>query len=166
MHVIYMIEFENKSAYIGCTNNLKRRIREHKCKSNKGFESPLYKTMREFNFKFIVKVIHENIDDLDKCASLEIESIIKYRYLGLNLLNISVGGGGIGKLSKNWDSSKIVKKNKDLDILYNIKKSCQLLCVSKDTLYDWNKLGKIEFIKVGDFNKVSENEIKRIRGGK
>ena len=41
------------------------------------------------------------------------------------------------------------------------------IIISKGTtLYHWNKLGKIEFIKVGDFNKVSENEIKRIRGGK
>lgn len=53
-----------------------------------------------------------------------------------------------------------------MDRLYNITKAAQLLGVNRVTLYHWRKLGKIEFIKVGDFHKVSENEIKRIRGGK
>ena len=53
-----------------------------------------------------------------------------------------------------------------MDKLYNISKASQLLGVDRVTLYDWNKKGKIEFIKVGNFNKVSENEIKRLRGGK
>lgn len=53
-----------------------------------------------------------------------------------------------------------------MDRLYNITKAAKLLGVDRTTLYHWNKLGKIEFIKVGDFHKVSETEIRRIRGGK
>ena len=51
-----------------------------------------------------------------------------------------------------------------LDKLYNISKAAELLGVTRQTLYRWNKDGKIKFITVGEFKKVSENEIKRLRG--
>lgn len=51
-----------------------------------------------------------------------------------------------------------------MDALYNITKAAKLLGVTRDTIYRWNREGKINFIKVGSFNKVSENEIKRLRG--
>lgn len=53
-----------------------------------------------------------------------------------------------------------------MDKIYNITKTAKYLGVSTKTIYRWQKAGKIEFIKVGDFNKVSEKEIMRIRGGK
>ena len=53
-----------------------------------------------------------------------------------------------------------------MDKLYNITKAAELLGVHRVTLYIWHKQGKIEFIKVGDFHKISETEIRRIRGGK
>lgn len=55
-------------------------------------------------------------------------------------------------------------KEKELDRLYNITKAAKLLGVDRTCLYKWKELGKIKFIKVGDFNKVSENEIRRLRG--
>ena len=51
-----------------------------------------------------------------------------------------------------------------LDKLYNISKTAQLLGVTRMSVYRWHKEGKIKFIKVGDFHKVSESEIKRLRG--
>jgi len=53
-----------------------------------------------------------------------------------------------------------------MDNLYNISKTAKLLGVTTMTIYRWNKQGKIKFINVGDFKKVSETEIKRIRGEK
>jgi len=51
-----------------------------------------------------------------------------------------------------------------LDQLYNISKAAKLLGVSRDTVYRWEKDGKFKFIKVGDFKKVSETDIRRLRG--
>jgi len=51
-----------------------------------------------------------------------------------------------------------------VDKLYNISKASELLGVTRQTLYRWEKEGKVKFIQVGDFQKVSEIEIKRLRG--
>jgi len=51
-----------------------------------------------------------------------------------------------------------------MDNLYNITKTAKLLGVTPRTIYHWHDDGKIKFIKVGSFNKVSENEIRRLRG--
>lgn len=51
-----------------------------------------------------------------------------------------------------------------MDNLYNITKTAKFLGVHRKTIYQWHKEGKIKFIKVGDFYKVSETEIKRLRG--
>ena len=51
-----------------------------------------------------------------------------------------------------------------VDKLYNISKASELLGVTRQTLYRWEKEGKIKFISVGDFQKVSETELKRLRG--
>ncbi len=51
-----------------------------------------------------------------------------------------------------------------MDKLYNISKTAELLGVTRQTVYQWEKDGKIQFIKVGEFNKVSESNIRRLRG--
>ncbi len=53
-----------------------------------------------------------------------------------------------------------------MDNLYNITKTAKLLGVTTMSVYRWEKQGKIKFIKVNGFNKVSESEIKRLRGEK
>ncbi len=49
-----------------------------------------------------------------------------------------------------------------MERLYNITKASQLLGVTRNTLYIWKKEGKIKFVKVGNFQKVRESEIKRL----
>ena len=49
-----------------------------------------------------------------------------------------------------------------MERLYNITKASQLLGVTRNTLYIWQKEGKIKFVKVGTFQKVRESEIKRL----
>ena len=51
-----------------------------------------------------------------------------------------------------------------MDRLYNISKTAEYLGVARDTVYRWEKDGKIKFTKVNGTNKVSEKEIKRLRG--
>ncbi len=51
-----------------------------------------------------------------------------------------------------------------LDQLYNVSKASKLLGVSRDTIYRWEKEGKFKFVKVGEFNKVKEDDIRRLRG--
>lgn len=51
-----------------------------------------------------------------------------------------------------------------MDKLYNVSKAAEYLGVTRDTVYRWAKAGKIKFTKVNDSNKVSEKEIKRMRG--
>lgn len=50
-----------------------------------------------------------------------------------------------------------------MEELYNISKASKLLGVDRTTLYRWKKEGKIKFIKVGKFHKVSESEINRLK---
>lgn len=51
-----------------------------------------------------------------------------------------------------------------MDRLYNVTEASKYLGVDRTTLYAWNKQGKIKFIKVNGMNKVSEKEIRRLRG--
>ena len=51
-----------------------------------------------------------------------------------------------------------------LDKLYNITLASELLGVSRNTIYRWEKEGKFKFVKVGDFKKVKESDIRMLRG--
>lgn len=51
-----------------------------------------------------------------------------------------------------------------MDILYNITKTAKLLGVSRNTIYKWEKENKIKIIKINGLGRVSESEIKRLRG--
>lgn len=51
-----------------------------------------------------------------------------------------------------------------IDNLYNITKTAKLLGVTTMSVYRWEKQGKLKFIKVNGLNKVSETEIKKMRG--
>ena len=51
-----------------------------------------------------------------------------------------------------------------MDKLYNITKASELLGVTRATNYRWAKDGKITFIEVGEFKKVSETDIRKLRG--
>lgn len=50
-----------------------------------------------------------------------------------------------------------------MDKLYNISKAGQLLGVTRQTIYRWEKEGKLKFVEVNGFKKVSELEIKKMR---
>lgn len=57
-----------------------------------------------------------------------------------------------------------MKGGEDMDRLYNVSKAALLLGVTRQTVYRWEKEGKFKFVVVNDSNKVSENDIKKMRG--
>jgi excisionase family DNA binding protein len=42
---------------------------------------------------------------------------------------------------------------------YNITAAAKLLGVTRETVYRWEKEGRLKFVKIGDFNKVPESEL-------
>ena len=52
----------------------------------------------------------------------------------------------------------------EIDNLYNIKETARKLGVSRYTIYNYIKDGKLKVTKVNGFNKISESEIKKMRG--
>lgn len=51
-----------------------------------------------------------------------------------------------------------------MDKLFNVSKTAELLGVSRDTVYRWEKDGKFKFVKVNGFNKVKLSDIQQMRG--
>lgn len=100
--LIYIIEFENNSVYIGLTNDLKRRISEH---------------LRDSSNKFINKLINNNIKFTFNCDNIQhsevdatkIECLLikEYKEKGYDVLNISKGGS-LGYTINKW-SNKMLK---------------------------------------------------------
>lgn len=57
---VYEIRTETGGLYIGLTKNFKKRIREHKCAANKGYDwNPIYDEIRKCNLEFDSKVLQE-----------------------------------------------------------------------------------------------------------
>lgn len=52
----------------------------------------------------------------------------------------------------------------EIDNMYNVTETARKLGVKRGTVYNYAKQGKIKFTKVNGFNKVSETEIKKMRG--
>lgn len=48
---------------------------------------------------------------------------------------------------------------------YTIKESCSILGVTKKTIYNWEKQGKIRFNRVNGLPRIAESELKRIVKG-
>lgn len=51
-----------------------------------------------------------------------------------------------------------------LEKLYNISQAALLLGVSRQTIYRWQKDGKLTFVEVNGSKKVPECDIRKMRG--
>lgn len=93
---IYTIEFEDRSIYIGLTNDLGRREFEHNVNScNRNV-----KELISNNIKY--KFNSDNIlYDVDTAIMVECSMINDYKDKGYNVLNISKGGG-LGGNNMKW----------------------------------------------------------------
>lgn len=45
---------------------------------------------------------------------------------------------------------------------YTIKEVCKILGVTRQCIYHWERLGKINFTRVNGLPRISESELKRI----
>jgi predicted GIY-YIG superfamily endonuclease len=80
---IYIIEFPNKIAYIGLTNNLKLREQQHKTNKN----SIVFKHMSATNHSYEIKMLDDYMDE-DKSSIRETYWYNHYKSLGYKLLNL------------------------------------------------------------------------------
>ena len=121
-------------------------------------ESEYYKTLEKYKKELLLLSDNKTIEICKEWSRLmgikeydktcyEREDFLKFSHNEINLIK------------KQGDNTM-------LDQLYNITKTAKLLGVTPRTVYRWEKQCKIKFIKVNGFNKVSESEIKRLRGEK
>jgi predicted GIY-YIG superfamily endonuclease len=91
MFIIYKIEFENNDCYVGHTNNLNRRMIQHKCSSkrDKYKDYPLYINLRDITHNYIIL---ESIE-CDKKTAFELEQ----KYMDLLKPNLNQKNAKITK---------------------------------------------------------------------
>ena len=101
---IYVIEFENRSVYVGLTCNLERRKLEHISNStNKNINNLI---LSGFKFTFNSDNVLYNVYEASQKECLLIE---EYRKVGYNILNIAKGGG-IGGNNLKWTKDVLVEE--------------------------------------------------------
>jgi len=91
---VYKITSPIGLVYIGSTNNIHRRVIEHKYRS-KLSELPLYKSYREYGVNnHIVDIIHDLPLDIDKSImdTYELFYYNKYKECGIGMLNCRDAG--------------------------------------------------------------------------
>lgn len=88
---LYSIEFENKSVYVGITENPILRLSQHGRKGGR-----LIKELKEMKHRFIYNLIPDNSQDAVYKESLLMEN---YKKQGWNVLN-KISGGDLGRFSK------------------------------------------------------------------
>ena len=89
---IYAFEFSDMSVYIGLTDNMQRRKRQHLKSSN----SAVYKHIQKTSLKPILQILHEYTDK-EVAKNLEKFYIEDYRSNGWNILNRAKAGSLGGK---------------------------------------------------------------------
>jgi len=134
MFIIYKIEFENNECYVGHTNNLNRRMIQHKCSSkrDKYKDYPLYINLRDKTHKYIIL---ESVE-CDKKTIFELEQ----KYIELLKPNLNQQRAVVdkqilrernrirmAKIRLNWTPEQHeLKKQKDRDYHARVKKSKNL----------------------------------------
>ena len=89
---IYAFEFSDMSVYIGLTDNIKRREKQHLKSSN----SAVYRHIQKTSLKPILQILHEYTDK-ELAKILEKFYIEEYRNKGWNILNRAKAGSVGGK---------------------------------------------------------------------
>lgn len=112
MRTIYIYQnFTNNKIYVGQTSNLNKRIRDHKSKSNKNYNHPLYNSIRKYgidNFKVTVLETVSN-DEVDNAEQFWIQFFRSWdRDFGYN---IEMGGCNTKTISEST-KKKISEKHK------------------------------------------------------
>ena len=160
-YVVYLYEFPTDHKYVGCTNDLKRRHRQHRVRSLEG-SSLLYRFVRDTGQVFPSPVILWEGDDQTKARQKEREQIAVHRSwcekssLGLNetpswnsvpLSTCRKGGKAGGKIAGkvSWKKHReklkgVSRKNAKAAWKRHRKKLLKSLDRGRQTLLDrWEK---------------------------
>jgi predicted GIY-YIG superfamily endonuclease len=114
VYKMYSVNEEDKSIYIGVSQNYKQRAYKHSScrKSKENAEKPLYIWINDIIDNKGEKVIFEVIDkelSEKQAFDIEIEYIKQYKDLGYIVLNLSEGGKG-NKGNTPWNKNKTYSK--------------------------------------------------------
>lgn len=101
---VYIIEFEDKSVYIGLTSNLDRRKLEHISNSSNRNINELISNNFEFTFNSD-NVLYSAEDAIE----LECFLVNEYKERGYNVLNIAKAGG-LGGNNIKWTKELLIKE--------------------------------------------------------
>lgn len=107
-HIYVFTDPKGRPYYVGRTNNLTRRRKEHLDEIRKGNALPKYRMARKLmkqGYKFRMKTIAKTLDLKD---SMELEKffIKRYRSLGYTLYNLTSGGDDKQKIKINYQKKK------------------------------------------------------------
>lgn len=165
---IYKIDFPNGKSYIGQSNDIIRRIREHNCSNN---NYPISRAIKKYG-KIITFNLLEQIQPDQKDLMNEREKFyIEYYHTTIKEkgYNISLGGGGY----KREIPDKIIELQKDIiDSSYTFKELSERYGIDISTISKINN-GKTYFNDALTYplrsekkyhsQVLSENEINKIR---
>lgn len=179
MYYLYTItNTADSSVYIGITNDINRRFREHKLNSSNKYLKIAQELFDESFFTYTVQCI----GDVEYISNLEIETIKFYRNIGVNVYNVAKGGliGNGSPGEEHWNSELT-----DQDILY-IRNAYATNIITQRKLAEkfnigykniskivrgerWGHIGgpitleKQEVSKVANRRKISDSEVVELR---
>jgi predicted GIY-YIG superfamily endonuclease len=107
-HIYVFTDSKGRPYYVGRTNNVTRRRKEHLDEIRKGNTLPKYRMARKLmkqGYKFRMKTIAKTLSLKD---SMELEKffIKRYRSLGYTLYNLTSGGDDKQKIKINYKKKK------------------------------------------------------------
>jgi predicted GIY-YIG superfamily endonuclease len=102
--MVYVYEFEDKTAYIGLTYNEKRRNTAHMNSD----DSPVYKYMIKHKLLPIKKVLTDGYIDSELAQKVEDDKVQEYKENGWKVLN-RAKPGGLGGMIRIWTMEKLIE---------------------------------------------------------
>lgn len=115
-NIYVFVDQKNKPYYVGRTNDLRRRRKEHLDEIRKGNKLPKYSKARSLikqGYKFRMKTIAKALN-LNDCKEMEKFFIKRYRKLGYTLYNLTEGGDDKKRIKINYPKKrkKYVRKKR------------------------------------------------------
>lgn len=94
---LYVFTSPSGKHYIGITNNLYKRYKDHKRNGKSQYKTKFYDAIKKYKFEnFKVKILHQDIEDRELLNFLEVLYIEKYKTQDSKFgYNINPGGDGI-----------------------------------------------------------------------
>lgn len=105
--LVYVYTFPDGYAYVGLTDDVKRRKYEHLHKLSQKKKSPVFRHIKETGLSYEYKELTDWLD-ADTAAKVEDEYIKKYKADGWKLLN-RMRGGGLGDPGRGKRKDKVVQ---------------------------------------------------------